>query len=484
MKRVISLIIALALVFLISSSAFAADNDYFPIINVTGFGRTNLVKDKGTPDEKVAFPPSGDAINAMVKELALPAVGFLLGENRFFAKSLVKSVNSLFEDITFDDNGNPKYNNISLQKESGYSNGMYYFRYDWRFDVMDIANNLNAYIEFVKAQTGAQKVALLPESMGGAVVMAYIYLYGYDSISAVVMRSSALYGLTMMGEAFTGNLRLNERAVTGFVNGFIQGAEPRQIVLRDFIRVFGSLLLKPLVWRINNFLEKESDYIYSESLSDTLGNIPGLWSFVPDEYYEQAKETMLDENENKNLIEKIDVYHYNVRPQIDSTLTEMKADGVTVAFISNYGFWPFPATQAQGYMTDFLIDTRYTSAGATCSAVDSDLGAGYTQAVDDSHNHISCDNQIDASTCLFPENTWFVKGMVHTWYNTDYYLLVYWILEEGENADVFSNPNYPQFLCNNVYVGSLEPLTTDNMNPMNDKADLPTVFAAIAALIK
>lgn len=484
MKRVISLIIALVLIFLISSSAFAGNDNNVPIINVTGFGRTNLVKDKGTPDEKVVFTPSGDAINNMIKELALPAVGFLLGENRCFAKALVKSVNTLFEDITFDDDGNPNYNNISLQKENGYSNGMYSFRYDWRFDVMDIANDLKDYIELVKAQTGAQKVALVPESMGGAVVMAYIYLYGYESVSAVVMRSSALYGLTLIGEAFTGNLRLNEHAITGYLNGFIPGAEPQQIVLRDFIRAFGSFLLRPLVWRINNFLEKESDYIYSESLSDTLGNIPGLWSFVPDEYYEQAKETMLDETENKNLIEKIDVYHYNVRPQIDSTLTEMKENGVTVAFISNYGFWPFPATQAQEYMTDFLIDTRYTSAGAVCSVVDSDLGESYTQAVSDGHNHISCDNQIDASTCLFPENTWFVKGMAHTWYNTDYYLLVFWIIDEGENADVFSKPDYPQFLCNNVDNGALEPLTTDNMNPLSDKADIPTVISAIGALIK
>ena len=135
-------------------------------------------------------------------------------------------------------------------------------------------------------------------------------------------------------------------------------------------------------------------------------------------------------------------------------------------------------------MTDFLIDTRYTSAGAVCSAVDSDLGEGYTQAVSDGHNHISCDNQIDASTCLFPENTWFVKGMAHTWYNTDYYLLVFWIIDEGENADVFAKPDYPQFLCNNVDSGALEPLTTDNMNPLSDKADLPTVVAAIGALIK
>ena len=67
-------------------------------------------------------------------------------------------------------------------------------------------------------------------------------------------------------------------------------------------------------------------------------------------------------------------------------------------------------------MADALIDTQYTSGGATCSDYGSTLGDDYVCKANCGHNHLSPDNRIDASTCALPENTWFIEGQYHGQY--------------------------------------------------------------------
>ncbi len=484
MKKILSVFMVLLVAFSLSVTAFAkSDSKSVPIINVTGFARTNLVMDKGEETERQVFSPSSDSVTELVKSAAPNIISFLLfGSNDKAAKALVPDLNELFEPLRFDDSGKPVYNNISLEKESGGSNGKYTFRYDWRYDVMDIADLLNEFIQYVKNKESAEKVALVPESMGGAVTMAYLYKYGCGDVSAVVMCSSALFGITLMGDIFTKKLSINSKYLMGYLKGFVQGSSADKVLIRGMITTFGTVLANPLTRRLNSFIEDEKDYIYEESLCDLFGNIPGLWSFIPDEYYENAKKAMLDETQNAELIKTIDVYHYNVRPNIEKILKEIKSNGVTVAFISNYGLYGFPVSENGDCMSDFLIDTKFTSGGAVCSGVDSALGENYTQAVSDGHNHLSCDGQIDASTCMFPENTWFVKGMIHTWYNSDYKELIGWIIKTGESADIYSNEKFPQFLSDCNDDGTLEILSKENSDPLCDKITARTIAEFIKGL--
>ena len=213
------------------------------------------------------------------------------------------------------------------------------------------------------------------------------------------------------------------------------------------------------------------------------GNLPGLWSFVPSEYYEKAKATMLDKDANRKLIEKIDVYQYEIKPAAAELFKKMQADGVKVALISNYGLHGVPLVENDGCMTDFLVDTKYSSAGAVCSKIGGTLGENYTQERDDGFNHISPDGQIDASTCILPMNTWFVKGMIHTWYNDDYYRLIDWIIYESENARIDENPEFPQFLYDNTDDETLEILTEQSPDPLNDNLTASTFFGAFKNLV-
>ena len=449
-----------------SASAFAKEyNAYVPKIYVTGFGRTNLVKDKGEPTEETVFFPSENLLKGAISDLAVPLTAFLLfNANDCLAKALVKTAENLFKDIEFDNDGEPVYDNISLEKDSD----AYTFRYDFRYDVTDTAAKLNEYIERVKKINGVDKVALLPESMGGAVTAAYLYLYGYDSVDTVIFRSGAMMGIRLIGEVFTQNVYVDPQGVTGYINSFLLGSTSDKVLERALVNTLAKLPAKLIAHKLNRFIAKESDYIYENSLKRTFGNIPGLWSFVPSEYYEQAKATMLDETLNKKLIEKLDVYQYEIKPNLVPLLEEMQSDGVKVAVISHYGLYGVPLVPDDNYMSDFLVDTKYSSIGATCSQIGGSLGDGYIQQNDDGYNHISADNQIDASTCALPMNTWFIKGMIHTWYTDGYWELVNWIIYESESARIDENPNFPQFLYNNVETENLDILTKDSPDPLDD----------------
>ena len=81
-----------------------------------------------------------------------------------------------------------------------------------------------------------------------------------------------------------------------------------------------------------------------------------------------------------------------------------------------------------------------------------------SQAIDDGHNHISPDNRIDASTCVLPDNTWFVTPMLHSTTHDGHGEMYRWFFEnDDEGVNVFSNPDYPQFLENDIDAQKLIP---------------------------
>jgi len=226
------------------------------------------------------------------------------------------------------------------------------------------------------------------------------------------------------------------------------------LTVLDFTGVFDVLLCF-----VDCVLDRFKDRVYDELLIETFGYMPGVWSLVPDDYYEDAKAYMLNSEINAILIEKIDRYHYDVQCKADQLLQAAIDNGVIVGIISNYGLYGCPVSANPDAQTDYLIDTVYTSGGATCAELGSTLGDDYEQAVNCGHNHISADRVIDASTCMFPEYTWFVKGMQHVKFNSDYRNLVYWILLQENQPDVFTNPQFVQFLALDKSSNTLYPLT-------------------------
>ena len=280
MKKILSLVLSFVLVISCCTVAFAQD-EYVPTIHVMGMGNTSLIMDMGLETEKQVFGAEEEDMNAMIEKLVFPLVLFLLGgsESRF-AASLVDAVKPVFEYIKYDVDGNSVYN-VSIEEEPGIDWDYSSFTYDWRADPMVVADELNEFIGKVKVHYDAEKVNLIAESMGGVMTSAYIYKYGYSDLNAVIYRSTAMYGLTLVGELFTGRVDIKADELAQYANNFMLGEASQQVVIRSLIRYIAPLLVSPLINKVDRFFENESEYIYNEFLIEIFGYLPGLWSFVP-----------------------------------------------------------------------------------------------------------------------------------------------------------------------------------------------------------
>lgn len=491
MKKVISLLLCVVLAFSLNVACFASyatgkcDCGVTPVVYVTGFASEALVAEAGTENQYGIFPPETSKINEAVVHTLLPIVELAVtGDYEAFSYSLCDIFNELMADVACDDNGEPVNQSTGIEPlaepngEHGYRCDKK-FKYDWRMDVFDIAELLNTYIEKTKAATGHDKVVLKGESMGGAVIMTYLKVYGYESVDTVIMQSSAFNGIELVGGLFTGDVLAKPESVVNYIGNFIEGSDPVTVLLRYFYRLFASALISPVCKVVNKTFDDGKEIIYENCLCDMFGNLAGIWCFVPNEYYEQAKAYMLDETENASLIKKLDAYHYGVMDSTKEIMDNALAHGVKLAIISNYGKAAVPVLTNDGYQSDFLIDTSRTSLGATCALFGSTLGEDYTQKVNDGHNHLSCDGVIDASTCLYPEYTWFIKDMLHTGYTDGYYDFTWKIAQFDEQITIKTLDEFPQFLYNDTVTETLQPLTPENCDTQSTQVDIGGVVRQI-----
>lgn len=491
MKKAVSVFLAVLLTFSVSAASFssyATDKcgcSHTPIVYVTGFAMTDLVANPGTEEEYNVFMPETSAIVSAVARLIVPTVMLrITGDYEGFAGSLSKILNDTMKDVACDDNGDPLNETVDVKfrvdptSEHGYRCDNR-FNYDWREDVFEIAAELNEYIEKTKELTRHDKVVLKGESMGGAVIMTYLKQYGYGSVDTVIMQSSAFNGINLVGGIFTGDLNIKTRSVMNYIGNFIEGSDPVTAFYRCIFYALSGSLLSPVCGELDTVFTRGKDVLYEDCLRDLFGNLTGIWTFVPNEYYEQAKEYMLDEVENATLIKKLDAYHYGVMDSTKEILDEAMNHGMKLAIISNYGKAAVPVLKNDAYQSDFLIDTARTSLGATCVDFGATLPEGYTQGVADGHNHISCDNAIDASTCIYPEYTWFIKDMMHTWYTPGYYDFTWWLAQHGSQPTVNESDDFPQFLYNDQVNKIIVPLTEKNSDTQNKDIDIKALLDKI-----
>ena len=111
-----------------------------------------------------------------------------------------------------------------------------------------------------------------------------------------------------------------------------------------------------------------------------------------------------------------------------------------------------PVTADNDRMADGTIHTESTSFGATCSAVDGTLGDTYVQAVECvcGGNHISPDNQIDASTCKYPDVTWFAKNLKHSAADRYFADMIDLITYSENQVTVWTYPDMPQYMIHQL----------------------------------
>lgn len=106
-----------------------------------------------------------------------------------------------------------------------------------------------------------------------------------------------------------------------------------------------------------------------------------------------------------------------------------------------YAIAPIPVYDNCVDQTDMLIDTKFGSLGATCAPI------GETLKADSTNKYLSSDLLVDASTCAFPDSTWFVRYQDHNDFCDAYNDFVYYLLTADGQPTVTSNAAFPQFMA-------------------------------------
>ena len=458
--RFFCIILSVVIIFSASAPTYASAADstcdcgYLPTIYVGPLGNTPIIQNAGEENEKQLFRISDETTTQLITALvpALLKLAFTRNYDKF-GDTLISTLKDAFGALALDGNGNSAPDvttNIELPTDPAHGmNKDYYFHYDWRLDPVEVAAQLNSFVQHIKTLTGHSKVHFRASSMGGVVTMAYFDRFGYDDVDACVFQCCPILGTAVAGDLLSQKLKLDGAALYRYGTQAyppVDAGSTALTVLFDVIYYGG--LVGAVMKLGDKILDKLGDRLFDELLIPVFGTMLGLWSFVPDATYEQAKARSLTPETQSGLIAKADYYHYNVQGRAKEILTAAQDAGVRVMIVAGSGMQRTPLVESMNNDSDATVDTMYASAGATVAELDSVLPQGYTQKVTDGHNHISPDMKIDASTCALPEHTWFINGMLHSNSHDGIRAMYNWFTFADEYYDVYSNPNYTQFLQN------------------------------------
>ncbi len=434
-----------------------------PVVMVRGFGSAlYAVQEDGTQTDLVSL--STEEIFAMVPDIMAALGKLTVGDDVGFAKDVKGIVDAIADNLYCNPDGTSKNNiaviantevtaDVHLQTEyrfdldQGGANGLYVFEHDWRLDPTATADRLNEYIEEIKAVTKHEKVVLVAHSQGNIVATSYLAEYGYDSIEKVLFTSPAYQGLRLVGQLFTRDVNIEGKAsaVMQFLDTFMRLNMDQQTIVNLIGTLDEAGILDAVVGALDLFLDSTLDALYDYVLIDMFATMPGIWGFVPDEYYEEAKTVMLQKDEYKQIIPVIDAYHYGVQTQVPAILADLEAEGIPFCIVAGYGIAPIPVYEDAVYQSDMLIDTDYMSLGATCAKT----GELLSYDGDTLPMYFSPDLMVDASTCLYPDRTWFLKYQGHLDMCAAYDDFLTWMILSDTQQTVFSDESRPQFLlCN------------------------------------
>lgn len=321
---------------------------------------------------------------------------------------------------------------------------VYIFNYDFRLDVVDYADDLNDFIENVKAQKGCEKVTLVSASLGTCIVSAYIDMYkDKNDISRAVFIDGAFQGVSMT-RLFQKDLYIDSEVVFAFLTGLSECYKGSAVDFEEiskWINRFDSTAENLIDFLKKLFNESNIDVLYRDVVLPIVGNMPSLWECIPYDSFDECVEKMtalgwLDEN--SAMYSKITRYH-EIQGRLGENLTEIKNNGTDVAIICGYGFPGMPCTSEYNSTTDMLIDTRYASAGAVAAEYSGAIAAEDAEKYSDKQ-HFSADGMIYAGSCVLPDSTWFCKYVQHMEfvYGTDVNKFVCTIATADADIDIAS----------------------------------------------
>ncbi len=470
MKKIVSVVLAVVLVFSVTIPAFAqgqsaVNYDGPPVVIVRGIDFAGLTYENGSKalnvDLTTLFPLLMQSLFArmnvidddIVVDTALDVAYEILSPlacdnegNSVEPVSMVQYPGSMANYPEFVSNltDGAEIGIIKTAVEKYGAENTYFFTYDWRKTPEKLAEELKGFIDTAKSDSGKNKVNIICASMGGMVTTAYMYYYGTDSLDSVVYLSGAQNGTYVCGEALNGRIVFEKDILLNL----IYQSTDNNIFLRLFLGLFDGLGVVDFITKLaNNIVDESFDEANDRVLRDCFGTLCGFWALCPDDAFEGGVQTIFGghEDEYPVLLELIDETKAFVF-STEETLTQAKDSGVKISFVSNYNGILVPVHAKANANGDGVLETELTSNFATVAPLREILTAD--QLAKAPYKYVSPDKVIDASTALFPDNTWFVKDAPHVAadYGTGFSDFTFTLLESEVQPDVNTFEQYPQFM--------------------------------------
>ena len=483
MKKIVSFILVFALaVSMLSISASATfktecngECDTCPAIVVPGIGQSNVwALDKNgdylldSDGDRISCFPAVFNVGSIVAKVLVPALLTLtLQSDIGLSGALCSVVLDAFAVNLCDENGKNTgnievekylysvaecseyekeqiYDNIPLQAfaQIAGEDHLYYFAYNSFGNNADTVKELYEYIQMVKKETGHDKVNIVPISMGGSLANALLDYYPdvMNDLNKVVYIVPALNGSTIVGDLYTKNFAFfdTDFLYNGFLEALMDEEDARMIEV--IARILPDQVLSKVLKKVANCL-----------VEDVAANITSLWGLCPKEYYPEAAEALLG---SKPEIKKQTDRYYQAQCNSLDNIQKLVDNGVQVFNIVDYDVPLYLIGNSwNDDNADGVIHLSSTAMGVHSAICGETLGEGYQQAntskncSDKSHNHISPDNVVDASTGLLPDHTFYFDGQNHeqTARNDAIIALATRLLSSNDIQDVYSTPDFPQF---------------------------------------
>lgn len=396
-----------------------SQNSFYPCIILPGIGqsKTELVDENGKRI-KNAWPLSFDE-KEMLEAVKKPFIkSVLLRKDAGLCAIITKCVREMLSPLECGCDGTPK-NRLrvvsypySLAKcsadEKRYiykmvplggladiigENNLYFFAYNSFGEPYKTAAELDKFVQQVKAETGAEKVNFVPVSMGGALATAYFDAYGdKNDVHRVMYFVAAIKGSALLADLMSGCLdpggafRLIEMlsdAKTAETLKKAVGLLPRKTAVKMFFALIDAM--------------RET----------ALKNSPSIWSVMMPECYEALRDKYISGDEYSVLREKTDRF-FKAQSRVYDILKEREKNGTEFFAAVGYGLPLLPVSSRKLLSSDTIIHSVSSSMGASFAYLGEKLCGE-----NETNEYISPERDVDASTALFRDTTWFFKNQQH-----------------------------------------------------------------------
>lgn len=434
---------------------------HIPCIILPGIGQSKVeLVDKKGEKIKMAWPLNVNGEELLGKLKAPLMKMMLFRKDAGFSDKVASIVEEIADPIASTPDGKPKnrlrtvsypysvaqcsenekrfiFKMVPLQKlgEIIGEENLFFFSYNPFGDLDDLVAELNDYVQFVKKETGSEKVNFVSVSLGGVLSLAYFERFGHlNDVNRVMYFVAALRGTYIVSDLLDGKIKPeNAMSVIKTLAG-----EKTAESLGGLLQMLPEGVFEITIEKILDVLKKT-----------VLLNSSSMWGLVPPERYEELSQKYISDKSHSKLKEKTDRL-FKYRENIENEFSNLEKNGVEFFAVCGYGLPLLPVVESEKMSSDGIINVSSASLGAVSADIgeklltESDNGKKCTNAL---HSHVSPDETLDASFGLWPERTWYFAGQSHdaSAYNDKALEIATRVLSDTAFNSVYSDAELSQF---------------------------------------